>query len=107
LIDLKPERPMDLGPFEAIGLRLKLEGRYAEIDKFLAWIGTDRRLLRVDSIKLDPSRKDQGSKDPSLLSAQILLLSLGTQPEAAAKTKAEVRKPEAAAKTKAEVSERP
>lgn len=88
LIDLKPEKPKDLGPYAAIGLQLKLEGGFAEIDKFLAWVETDRRLLRIDQIKLDPV----DSKDPGLLSGQVLLLSLSTKPEAAAKTKAEVSK---------------
>src|SRR5262249_8014438 len=80
--DLKPQKPTELGPYETIGLQLKLEGHFPEIDKFLAWIGTDGRLLRVDSIKLEPS-----SKDPSILSAEILLLSLGAKPQAAGKTK--------------------
>jgi Tfp pilus assembly protein PilO len=89
LISLKPEKPKDLGPYEAIGLQLNLQGGFAEIDRFLAWVETDRRLLRIDALKLDPA-----PKDPSLLSAQILLLSLSTKPEAAAKTKAPMsRKP--------------
>jgi len=85
LIDLKPEKPKDLGPYVAIGLQLKLEGHFAEIDKFLTWVESDRRLLRIDALKLDPA-----SKDPGLLSAQILLLSLSTKPGATPKTNAPV-----------------
>jgi Tfp pilus assembly protein PilO len=85
LIDLKPETPKDLGPYVAIGLQLKLEGHFAEIDKFLTWVESDRRLLRIDALKLDPASKDRG-----LLSAQILLLSLSTRPEATPKTNAPV-----------------
>jgi hypothetical protein len=98
LIDLKPEKPKDLGPYEAIGLQLKLEGCFAEIDTFLAWVETDRQLLRVDSIKLDPV-----NQAPGRLKAQITLLRLAEKPAAAtAKTKLYgVKKPDAAtAKTK-------
>ncbi len=87
LIDLKPEKSKDLGPYETLGLKLTLEGRFAEIDEFLKWVETDQRLLRIDTIKLDPI-----NKDPSRLTAQVVLLSLGEKATATAKTKTEVRK---------------
>jgi Tfp pilus assembly protein PilO len=87
LIDLKPEKPKDLGPYEAIGLQLALEGAFSEIDKLLVWIGTDRRLMRVDSIKLAPT-----SRHPDRLSAQITLLSLAEKHDAAAKGQTEAPK---------------
>jgi Pilus assembly protein, PilO len=71
LLDLKPEKPKDLGPFETIGLKLILEGTFVEIDEFLKWVETDRRLLRIDAIKLDPL-----AKDATRLTAQVVLLSL-------------------------------
>jgi hypothetical protein len=82
LVDLKPGTAKDLGPFEAIGLQLALEGRFNEIDAFLGWIETDARHLRVDSIKIDPNLRE-----PGLLKAQISLLSLAekTQPPPKAK----------------------
>jgi Tfp pilus assembly protein PilO len=83
LIEIKPDKAKDLGPYEAMGLQLRLEGRFAEIDEFLGWVETDGRLLRIDSIKLDPAGKGTGR-----LSAQITLLSLGAKPETTAKTKA-------------------
>ena len=82
LLDLKPEKPKDLGPFEALGLKLTLEGRYTEIDEFLKWVETDERLLRIDAIRLDPL-----AKDPSRLTAQVLLLDSGRE------TGADQRKP--------------
>ena len=42
LIDLKPEKPKDLGPFEAIGLQLNLEGSFADIDR-VPRLGRDRQ----------------------------------------------------------------
>jgi Tfp pilus assembly protein PilO len=75
LLDLKPEKPKDHGPIEGLGLKLTLEGRYTEIDEFLKWVETDERLLRIDAIRLDPL-----AKDPSRLTAQVLLLILAEKP---------------------------
>jgi hypothetical protein len=47
LLDLKPEKSRDLCPYETLGLKLTLEGRFTEIDEFLRWIETDERLLRI------------------------------------------------------------
>ncbi len=54
LIDLKPDGSKGLGPYRAIGLHLTLDGRFADIDAFLSWVETDRKLLRIDAIQLDP-----------------------------------------------------
>ena len=70
LVDLKPTKTKDLGPFENIGLRLKLKASYEDLDAFLAWVETDRRLLRVDSLKIEPA------KDQAQLNVQLDLLSL-------------------------------
>ena len=84
LLDLKPEKPKDLGPYEAFGFRLTLEGRFAEIYEFLKWVETDRRLLRIDSFKLRPA-----IQQPGRLTAQLVLLSLAEKPAGTAKTKPE------------------
>jgi hypothetical protein len=80
LADLKPEKPQDLGPYESVGLRLTLEGPYAEIDRFLGWIDASPLLLRADSIKLDPS-----SRDPGRLTAQLVVLALAEKSADASK----------------------
>jgi Tfp pilus assembly protein PilO len=87
LIDLKPEKPRDLGPYEAIGLQLVLEGPFCEIDKLLVWIGADQRLLRIDSIKLAPT-----SRHPGRLQAQLTLLSLAEKQDPVTKSKKEAAK---------------
>ena len=61
---------------------MTLEGRFAEIDEFLSWVETDQRLLRIDTIKLDPA-----NKDPGRLTAQVILLSLVEKPAPTAKAK--------------------
>jgi hypothetical protein len=71
LIDLKPEAPKDLGPYQTIGIQLTLEGSFTDIDAFLFWIESAERYLRVDAVKLDPNPQDRGR-----LKAQLTLLSL-------------------------------
>src|SRR5579885_679634 len=71
LLDLKPDKPKDLGPFLAIGLKLSLEGRYNDIDEFLGWVEAEKRAMRVDSIQLTPE-----PKDPSRLTANLTLVAL-------------------------------
>jgi Tfp pilus assembly protein PilO len=85
LIDLKPDKAKDLGPYDAIALRITLEGTYTELDDFLAWIQNDRRLLRVDALGIAPAAtrvsvnqakdKDKGKAIPKL-SIQLTLTSL-------------------------------
>ncbi len=87
LLDLKPEKSKDLGPYETLSLKLALEGRFTEIDEFLNWVETDQWLLRIDTIKLDPF-----PKDPGRLAAQVVLLSLAEKPAPAEKSGPEVAK---------------
>jgi len=87
LIDLKPEAPKDLGPYETIGIQLALEGQFAEIDAFLSWVETDESHLRVDSIKIDPNQQNAGR-----LKAQLTLLSLAEKTPGPAKIKPEAGK---------------
>jgi Tfp pilus assembly protein PilO len=87
LLDLKPEKSKDLGPYEALSIKLTLEGRFAEIDEFLRHVEIDERLLRIDAIKLDPV-----AKDPGRLTAQISLVSLGEKAAPTAKAKSEPAK---------------
>jgi|SRR5579885_2339444 hypothetical protein len=104
LLDLKPDKPKDLGPFLAIGLKLSLEGRYNDIDEFLGWVEAEKRAMRVDSIQLTPE-----PKDPSRLTANLTLVALAdriapatndqAQSRPAAKAKAQ---PGPAAKAKAQ-----
>ncbi len=87
LIDLSPEKPKDLGPYQTLGLNLTLQGNYAEIDEFLRWAETDKRLLRIDRIKLDPAKKGTNR-----LEAQVILLSLVENSAPPAKAKSEKAK---------------
>ena len=70
LVDLKPTKTRDLGSFDNIGLRLQFDASYEDLDAFLAWVENDHRLLRVDSLKVEPT------KDHAQLNVQLDLLSL-------------------------------
>jgi Tfp pilus assembly protein PilO len=71
LIDLRPAKTEDLGPYDAIGLRLTFEGTYSDLDAFLTWVENDHRMMRVDSLKIDPH-----DTDSTRLNVQLDLLSL-------------------------------
>jgi Tfp pilus assembly protein PilO len=98
LLDLKPDKPKELGPYETLGLKLTLEGHFAGIDEFLKWVETDQRLLRIESIKLDPV-----AKAPGQLAAQVVLLSLGERSASTEKAKPEVAKKQSGPVKKATV----
>jgi Tfp pilus assembly protein PilO len=87
LLDLKPEKSKDIGPYATLGLHLTLEGRFAEFDDFLRWVETDQRLLRIDSMRLTP-----GNKDKERLAGQVVLLSLTEKATPPAKAKPEAAK---------------
>jgi Tfp pilus assembly protein PilO len=87
LTNLKPEKPKDLGPYEAIGLKVSLEGGFDDMDRFLGWIEAEKRLLRIDSIRLNPDNREAGR-----LSGEFTLVALAEKPVQAAKTNAEAKK---------------
>ena len=79
LVDLKPEKPKTLGPYDAIILRLTLEGNYRELHELLNWAQSEQRLLRVESLSLTPARQDMNKSkthEPLKLSIQLVLAAL-------------------------------
>jgi hypothetical protein len=54
LIDLSPAQNVTLGTLRATTLQIKLEGSYAGLDNFLTWVENEKRLLRVDSLRVQP-----------------------------------------------------
>ena len=65
------EKAVLVGPYEAIVLQIEVRGKLQHLDGLLAWLETNDRLFRVDSIKLDPPRGPL--PDPTL---RMTLLSL-------------------------------
>jgi hypothetical protein len=60
---LETEGIKDLGPFKVIVLKLHVEGSFHDVDHLLRWIDGNERLLRIDSIKAEPSRAAPGKVD--------------------------------------------
>lgn len=60
LVSYSPESAHDLGPFKAPALRLELEGHFADLTRYLRWLEGNERLLRVDSLQIEPSRTGNG-----------------------------------------------
>lgn len=71
LVALDARPPQDVGPYKAVALRIELEGHYAELHEFLAWLEANERLMRVDSVSLNPHRQR-----PESLVLQVNLLGL-------------------------------
>ncbi len=69
LVSLIPEKPRDAGPYQVASARVELEGKYKDVDAFLRWVEDNRRLLRVDSLKVAP---DQKGPDDLRISLSIL-----------------------------------
>jgi Tfp pilus assembly protein PilO len=85
LVSLSPEKPKDAGPYQVASVRIDLEGKYKDVDSFLRWVENDKRLLRIDAVKVDPD-----SKDPDVLKVALTVLGLmGAEESAKAAPKAE------------------
>ncbi len=56
LVRFDCREPKRVGPYRAIILKVELEGSYLEMDKFIRWLESNKRLLRVDEISIAPSR---------------------------------------------------
>jgi Tfp pilus assembly protein PilO len=67
---LQAEAPRTMGPYKVVGLRIALEGTFADLNRFLGWLDENERLLRVESIKMDPDSKK------SRLTMQLTVLGL-------------------------------
>lgn len=71
LVRLDSDAAVSVGPYEAVVLRVELEGRVQHLDAFLEWLETNERLFRVDSFKLRSSRGKMG--EPTM---QLVFLAL-------------------------------
>jgi Tfp pilus assembly protein PilO len=71
LISLSPDKPKEAGPYEVATVKIDLEGKYKDIDAFLRWVENDKRLLRIDALKVEPD-----TRNPDLLKVQLSILGL-------------------------------
>jgi hypothetical protein len=59
LVELDSGGTLDVGPYEALILRIEVSGAMQHLDALLAWIETNQRLFRVDSMHLEPPREQE------------------------------------------------
>jgi hypothetical protein len=69
LVMLDTDAPKDLGAYRAMVVRIDVEGPYRDVNAFLRRVESDRRLLRIDVIKLDPVRGGDG-----IVAARLVVL---------------------------------
>jgi Tfp pilus assembly protein PilO len=59
LTTLDCDPPRDMGPYKAVVLRIELEGSFPDMDGLLRWLESNRRLLRIDSVRIAPSHSSR------------------------------------------------
>jgi hypothetical protein len=63
LVMLDTDGQRDVGPYKAVVVKLQVEGAFHDVDALLRWVESNERLLRVDMIRLEPSRGGGGLVD--------------------------------------------
>jgi len=56
---LAPKSTQRLGPYEAVVLYIELDGGYRDLAALLAWLEANRRITRVDAVKITPGRTEE------------------------------------------------
>ncbi len=70
--------PKQIGPYQVVVMKLDLTGTYYELNKFLRWLETNPRLLRVDEITFrvledrNKAKKKDESKDEMIMNIVVL-----------------------------------
>lgn len=55
--------PKQIGPYKAIVLEVEVQGSFFELDRFLRWVESNPRLMRVDDISLALAKSKQKAKE--------------------------------------------
>jgi Tfp pilus assembly protein PilO len=72
LVMLDTDAPKELGAYRAMVVRVDVEGRYRDVNEFLRRVEADRRLLRIDLIRLDPVRNADGVVSAKLVVVGVM-----------------------------------
>lgn len=59
LLGLDCDKSRPLGPYAAVVMRIELEGSFHDMDLFLRWLESNKRLFRIDSMRVGPSRSNK------------------------------------------------
>ena len=64
LVKLDFLAPRTVGPYQAMVMRIEVEGSYYDLDRLLRWIETNPRLLRVDDVGIGLAKQDPTAGKP-------------------------------------------
>lgn len=81
LISLNPVASREVGPYKLLAFRIVIEGQYPDICKFLKEIESNRRLVRVESIRIaekavDPSARETAKSDAPVTEMSLTVLGI-------------------------------
>jgi hypothetical protein len=60
LVAMTPAPVRSHGPYNLVGLRIELEGAFPDLDRLLVWLESNERLFRIESIRVEPHRANNG-----------------------------------------------
>ena len=69
-ITCEPDTTKDVGPYKARSVTMTIQGPFPAIEKFLRWVESNPRLLRVDKLQLSPIREG------TLMNASLTVLGI-------------------------------
>lgn len=72
LITLDPEPLRDVGPYKAVVLRIDVTGSLLDMNKLLHWLETNDRLIRIDTVSIQPDQKKDGTLNMRLVLIGIM-----------------------------------
>jgi hypothetical protein len=74
LVRLDSRGAVAVGPYDAVGIELEVEGPIEQLDALVEWLESNERLFRIDVLRIEPSR-DEG--EPQL---RLRVLALKVRP---------------------------
>jgi Tfp pilus assembly protein PilO len=72
LTALDPDAVRDVGPYKAVVLRIDVTGALVDMNQFLHWLETNDRLIRIDTVSIQPDQKKDGSLNMRLVVIGIM-----------------------------------
>jgi len=73
VLKLDSREPKGIGPYKAVVLLVVLEGPFCEMDKFLEWLETNQRILRIDKIDI---LQAAGGSDLNIVTMKLTVLGM-------------------------------
>jgi hypothetical protein len=62
LVNFDSDGEKTVGPYKAVVFRLQVMGRNRGLDALIYWLETNPRMFRIDSVKIEPARGQDGQR---------------------------------------------